>query len=240
MNVKPGVALIVGVLSLGAAAKENREPPPRQFMGLPLLFVEEFEKPSPERWAPTDPSAWSFIRDGNRSVYALFKRSDYKPKVRSPEGISVLKDVAVSDFVLDLWLRSTVKDCPHRDMCVFFGYQDPTHFYYVHFGLRADAASNTIHIVNAKPRASIARTRTKGTPWTEGYHHVRIVRKVESGTIEAYFDDMTRPAMTAVDKTFRWGGVGVGSFDDTGNVDCIRLWGKRVRLPAATTRSAGR
>ena len=33
--------------------------------------------------------------------------------------------------------------------------------------------------------------------------------------------------MTAQDKTFLHGKVGFGSFDDTGNVDNIVLWGKK-------------
>ena len=32
----------------------------------------------------------------------------------------------------------------------------------------------------------------------------------------------------AEDKHFAWGQVGIGSFDDTGNFDDVRLWG---RLP---------
>jgi hypothetical protein len=39
---------------------------------------------------------------------------------------------------------------------------------------------------------------------------------------------MKTPAQTATDKTFAWGRIGVGSFDDTGNWDDIRLYGRRV------------
>jgi hypothetical protein len=51
---------------------------------------------------------------------------------------------------------------------------------------------------------------------------------VESGEIAVFFDDMTAPVMTAVDKTFVWGEVGVGSFDDTGRFDNIVVRGQRV------------
>jgi hypothetical protein len=39
-------------------------------------------------------------------------------------------------------------------------------------------------------------------------------REVESGTIEVFFDDMSKPVMTASDATFEQGRIGVGSFDD--------------------------
>ncbi len=38
--------------------------------------------------------------------------------------------------------------------------------------------------------------------------------------------------MTAVDKTFTWGRVGIGSFDDTGNFDNILVYGNVVKPPA--------
>ena len=38
--------------------------------------------------------------------------------------------------------------------------------------------------------------------------------------------------MTAVDKTFTWGQVGIGSFDDTGNFDDVLVYGTQVARPA--------
>jgi hypothetical protein len=37
---------------------------------------------------------------------------------------------------------------------------------------------------------------------------------------------MKSPAMSAHDQTFGHGRLGVGSFDDTGMFDEIRIWGK--------------
>jgi len=51
----------------------------------------------------------------------------------------------------------------------------------------------------------------------------------ETGEIKAYLDDMTTPILTANDKTLSHGFVGVGSFDDTGSFDDIKLWGKIFR-----------
>ena len=54
-------------------------------------------------------------------------------------------------------------------------------------------------------------------------------RQVASGETQVYFDDLKTPAMTASDKTFDWGEVGIGSFDDTGRFDKLELRG----VPAA-------
>jgi hypothetical protein len=125
-------------------------------------------------------------------------------------------------------VQSTGKDVPHRDMCLFFGYQDSAHFYYIHIARSADDHANQIFIVNDAPRKKISATSTAGTKWTDGWHDVKIVRRTGDGAIEVYFDDMKRPIMTAQDKTFTWGRVGLGSFDDTGNWDNVRLRGMIV------------
>ena len=39
---------------------------------------------------------------------------------------------------------------------------------------------------------------------------------------------MTKPIMMAEDKTFGAGHIGFGSFDDTGKIDNIRIWGPAV------------
>jgi len=219
------IAIVLFVVVPGCSLTTGEAP--GEYMGLPLLLDEGFGTLVPDRWAPTDPAAWKLTTDGERGVYALFARSQYKPPVRSPENIAILDGVCVSDLVLDVWVRSTKHSGAHRDICVFFDYKNPQRFYYVHLGAKSDGSSNTIHIVNDKPRTPIVKTRTDGTPWTDDYHHARVVRKVKSGLIEVYFDDMDKPHMTAEDTTFGCGRIGIGSFDDTGNFDRVTLWGHK-------------
>ena len=192
---------------------------------LPVVTTENFNKGA-ANWEPKDPSAWKMVKQGDNSFYSMFKDSSYKPEVRSPVNFALLKEVTVSDFVLDVDMRSTQEVYGHQDLCLFFGYQDPSHFYYVHLGREADAHANSIFLVNGEPRVSIAQKRTDGTAWTKDWHHVRIKRDTSKGTIEVYFDDMKKPVMTTVDKHFLHGRIGIGSFDDTGDFDNLNLRGK--------------
>lgn len=194
---------------------------------LPLLIHEDFEKGA-DRWEPSDPNAWKIISTKDGKVYSQFQASKFNPPHRSPFNIALLKDINVSDFVLDARVQSTVKDYPHRDMCLVFGYQDPAHFYYVHLGKKTDDHANQIFIVNNAPRTKISTKTTPGTDWDDNWHNVRIIRRVADGTIEIYFDDMRSPIMTASDKTFGWGRIGIGTFDDTGNYDDVKLRGTKV------------
>ena len=197
----------------------------------PLLLKEDFSRGF-SSWKTTDDSAWRVreIEASNNRVLELYGKSKYKPPHRSPVNMAILKYHTVGDFVLTAKVQATKESYGHRDMCLFFGYQDPAHFYYVHLGQKTDDHANQIFIVNDAPRIKISEKTTAGTPWKDGaWHDVKIVREVESGLIEVYFDDMKTPVMSAHDKTFDWGKIGLGSFDDTGLWDDVELRGVEVK-----------
>jgi hypothetical protein len=223
--------VIAGAWSLREGTGSTLEAPADE--GGPPLFHDDFERGEAGNWEFTDRAAWRIATVGEKKnrVLEQFQASKYEPPVRSPLNIALAPGVDVADFTLDVKVRSTARDYGHRDLCLFLGYQDPSHFYYVHLGKAADEHANSIFLVDGKPRVSIAESRTPGTNWTDGWHHVRLLRQVESGTILVYFDDMERPAMTAHDRTFAHGKVGVGSFDDTGMFDDFTLRGERFSAP---------
>jgi hypothetical protein len=197
------------------------------------VVKEDFEK-GMERWRTTDPDpkdgVWEVVelKDGGKTNHAMRVKgiSKYQPPHRSPHSIALLKDAKVGDFELTARVQNTNKSAGgHRDLCIFWGYQDPSHFYYVHFGAQADPHACQIFIVNEAPRTMITEKQAKGTPWTDGWHKVKVVRRLKDGTMEVYFDDMKTPLMTARDKTFGAGLVGIGTFDDHGNFDDIEVRG---------------
>ncbi|MBX9789486.1 MAG: hypothetical protein K2Y37_11275 [Pirellulales bacterium] len=197
---------------------------------LPLVFRDDFARGA-DHWQPTDAAAWQVVDADGVRAYALSKQSAYKPPHRSPVNISLVRDVYVDDFTLTVRVRSTSRDYGHRDLCLFFGYQGPARFYYVHFGKQTDDHANQIFIVNDAPRTKISTETTPGTPWDDRWHELRIVRRASDGQIDVFFDDPKKPVMRAVDKTFRWGRIGVGSFDDTGEFADVRLYGRKVKPP---------
>jgi len=219
---------------------------------LPLLVRDDLEQ-GMARWQTTDPEAASSVwkieslRQGTEinRVLRVTGPSDYEPPFRSPHSIALLKDATVGDFELSVRLQNTNPGAgAHRDLCLFWGYQDPSHFYYVHLGAEPDPHSCQIFVVDEAPRLKITRQESSGTRWTSDWHRVKIVRRVADGAMEVYFDDMTQPCMTARDSRFGWGRVGLGTFDDSGNFDEVQLHGALVsppanrRLPVAVRESA--
>lgn len=222
-GMQAALAATACATALGAgAAPASADEPPVAVRTTP--FRDDFERDAATGWTFTDPAAWRIARteDGGR-VLELFGASQYEPKVRSPLNIALIEGEEFGAFDLRARVRSTVKDYGHRDLCLIFGYVDPAHFYYVHMAKAADPHAHSVFLVNDAPRLSIAETRTKGVDWTDGWHEVRLVREPDSGLVEFYFDDLEKPIMTAHDKTFAKGRIGLGSFDDKGMFDDLTI-----------------
>lgn len=192
---------------------------------LKLVFQEDFEN-GVDRWETTDAKSWHNDKSGDSKVFGLNKRtSDYKPKYRSPLNIALIKEVELEDFVLMFDVKSTKDTGNHRDCCIFFGYQDASNFYYAHLGAKPDPASGQIMIVKNAPRTPLTKNE-KQVGWTGKWQKVKVTRDSNSGQIHIYFDDMKKPQMSVVDKTFGKGRIGIGSFDDMNDFDNVRLYGK--------------
>ena len=198
---------------------------------LPAVYSDDFSGGS-ENWTPTDSKAWKISEVDGNQVFENLGGSKYEAPYRSPHNIALLNNHIVGDFVLTARVQSKQEPRAHRDMCLFFGYQDPANFYYVHLGQKTDPHANQIFLMNEAPRVAISEKASDGTPWkSDTWHEVKIVRTVATGLIEIYFDDMETPTHVAHDKTFAWGQIGIGTFDDMGLWDDVELRGTKVEPP---------
>ena len=189
------------------------------------VFAEDFEN-GLAAWEILDPKTWRLKKaDGNTTLEITARKSEYKPPVRSPWHVALVKGVEIGDFDLTFRVRSTKDTGDHRDCCVFFGYQDDQHFYYVHLGAKPDPHSGQIMTVKEAPRLALTKNE-KPTPWDDKWHTVKLERRLGDGTINVYFDDMDTPHMSVKDTTFGVGRIGIGSFDDLNEFDDIKLMKK--------------
>lgn len=218
-------------VALAGMAADSPVPP-----GSKLLYQQDFQSAGAiNDFVMTDPGAWKIDSTNNTRALALAKQSQYKPPVRSPVNIALIADKVFTDFVLEADLCQTGREYGHRDMCLFYGVQSPTSFYYTHIATAADPNAHNIFVVTNAPRKNIALETTKGVNWgLNVWHKVRIERDTKSGTIRVFFDDLSKPIMVAQDTNFASGYIGFGSFDDTGMIDNVRIWG-----PSVTTKKTG-
>ncbi|MDZ7262479.1 MAG: exo-alpha-sialidase [candidate division KSB1 bacterium] len=196
---------------------------------LRLLFSDDFEDGKAEGWQPNIPEHWQVAQEEGSMVYQLIAPGQ-EGAVRAPTSWSVIKDFDVTNFVFTVRAKCYADTAiKNRDVAIFFHYQDATHFYYVHFSANSDQVHNIIGLVNGRDRVKINQEppgQSLPRLVDQKFHHFKVSYDARTGQIKAYLDDMTNPILTAQDTTLTHGLVGVGSFDDTGSFDDIKLWGE--------------
>ena len=197
---------------------------------LPLLAGYDFKDGQAEGWKSNIPENWRVIEIDGSMAYELVAPGVHG-EIRAPTSWSLLLEHDLTSFEFEGRMKCKAEASnPHRDMCVIFHFQDPTHFYYVHFSASSDGLHNIIGLVNGADRVKINSEppgesvfRLTDMEW----HRFKVSYDAETGNIKAFLDDMDIPILTAVDKTLAHGFVGVGSFDDTGYFDDITLKGMK-------------
>lgn len=207
---------------------EKEEPEKPKFK---TLYMNDFsEEEAIEDFVFTDKNAWRWAEVEGKNSLELHGRSKYSPPHRSPYNIALIGGKTFGDFDLELDMMQTGKEYGHRDLCIFFGFEDPANFYYVHIATKADAHAHSVFLVDDAARKSICDDRTEGADWgSKEWKKVRIERRIKEGTIKVFFDDMKKPIMVTKDTTHGQGMIGLGSFDDTGAVKLIKVMGTEVK-----------
>jgi hypothetical protein len=191
-------------------------------------YKQDFEKKDVlKKFRFTQPDKW-ILSEGNKGMALEFTGiSDYQPPFRSPHTIGLINDLTFGSFVLEADLLQTGKEYGHRDMCIIFGFQDPSHFYYSHIASKMDDNAHQIMIVNNAPRTKISSFTTQGVEWGDKvWHKVKVERNIETGSIKIFYDGAL--IEEATDKTFGKGFIGFGSFDDSGKIDNVMIWSAKT------------
>jgi hypothetical protein len=175
---------------------------------------------------------WDLDGNGTWAVHgpvlALEKEGVPAGKIRRPAALAILKSDPLTDLTYRLELRSTAPvDLAVRDVQLIVGYQSPSQFYYVHLSAKTDGVHNGIFIVNNADRRRIDEPTSTPRLTDQAWHTARLERNVATGRIAVFFDDHAEPILSATDKTFEWGRVGLGSFDETGEFRNIEVTGTR-------------
>jgi hypothetical protein len=207
--------LILGLAATGLAVSRSAGP-----AGQSIQFRENFEGGEVAAWEFPYPEDWEIRAEGNnRFLHMLRSREPGVP--RRPLQFARLKKAHVGSFVFETRLRRE-----GRSMIVVFNYVDTLHFYYAHFSRdrgTEQPVHNGVFIVNGEPRQRLTGTDAPPALPDREWHKIRIARDAASGAIEVFVDDQKEPLFSVVDRTFTCGQIGIGSFDETGDFDDIRL-----------------
>ena len=113
----------------------------------------------------TDATKWRVRASGHGPALELVGKSDYRPPHRSPLSIALIEGLEVRDFDLDVDLLQTGRNYGHRDLCLFFGVQSKSRFYYTHLATSPDANAHNVFLVNDAPRANLIPPLARGVDW---------------------------------------------------------------------------
>jgi hypothetical protein len=161
------------------------------FFSAPLALSSETILPleSAANWSFGDDKPWKWEGTGEAPILRLTKQSDFKPKVRSPFNLAWFERKEWGSFALTAEVRLDLFNQGNNDVCIAFGKETETRFYYAHLGENADKVHLHLHLVHDANRTPITEKRAKTLPWQEKkWHSVKLERSVEDGTIRVWFD----------------------------------------------------
>jgi hypothetical protein len=213
-RVFAGLALSVAALSVVITGIEAR-PAPKT-----INFHDNFSSGKLDNWQFPFAEDWVVKEEGPLHYLHMLRSRD--PLVpRRPQQFARVKGVTVGSFTLETRVRRE-----GSSMMIAFNYVDTLHFYYTHLsvdpGTEVDV-HNGIFLVDGAPRRRIAGLEAAPVLPDKNWHKVRVERDVNSGWIKVFVDDEPQPRFSVVDKTFKCGQVGLGSFDETGDYTDVHL-----------------
>lgn len=159
-------------------------------------------------------SHWKSGEVKGRTCLILDKTGEQRPPVRRPGEYALLqRELPVGVFTIEA-VTLEPAETVHRDICLIFGYQDDTHFYYAHISSSSDNKfHNIIMRVDGDSRTRINLEIDPEPRLTDDWISIR-VQHATNGDIKVYAGDLKTPLMTAKDTTYPIGKIGFGAFDD--------------------------
>lgn len=186
-------------------------------------FHDDFSSGKLDAWQFPFPEDWTVKTEG--PLHFLHMLRNREPLVpRRPQQFARIKGIDVGSFTLEARVRRQ-----GGSMAIAFNYVDNLHFYYTHLSVDPGAkvdVHNGIFLVDGAPRRRIAGIEAAPALPDTSWHKVRVERDVDSGTIKVFVDSDAQPRFSVVDKTFKCGQVGLGSFDETGDYADVKLSSK--------------
>jgi len=183
----------------------------------------DFQNETLSRWILPKPADWVIAHESTNKFLRL-RTAGAIGKPRRPIQYAILKDLCLSDFDLRVKVRRTGKS-----MMIAFGYQDTLHFYYAH--ISSDHGDHAVHNglfkVDGGERFRIAGQGSAPVLPDQAWREVRLLRRVASGEMLLFAGGDPQPRFAHTDTAFRYGRIGLGSFNETGDFDDFRLEGER-------------
>jgi hypothetical protein len=118
----------------------------------------------------------------------------------------------------------------HTSLMIAYVWRHPGHFNCAHLSTdssETQAVHNGIFHVDGGDRVRISPRQGSGAFSEEKWYSVRLVYDGRHGEVTVRADGKTTTPLHAVDRTFKAGGVGIGSFFDLGSFRNVKVVGEK-------------
>ncbi len=172
-------------------------------------------------WTVQRASDWS-VEDG---VLRLLSAADPQPGVpRRPQKFAIADTPPFRRVTIDAEVRRN-----RRSLILVYAWQDESHYNYAHISsdtaVQANVHNGMFHIFGGE-RVRISpldgAASLPGAEWTA----VKLVFDGDAGRCHVEVDGKRNPSLEAVDLSLRFGRVGLGSFNETGDFRKVRITGE--------------
>jgi hypothetical protein len=176
------------------------------------------------RWIVGQASDWS-VENG---ILRLLVPGEPPPGVpRRPQKIALAETPAFRRVTVEAEVRRA-----KRSLVIVYAWQDDSHYNYAHISSDTAAATDVhngmFHIFGGE-RVRMSPLEGEAALPTQEWTPVKLVFDGDSGRCYVEVNGKRNPSLEAVDLSLRYGRVGLGSFNETGDFRGVRITGEYRR-----------
>ena len=176
------------------------------------------------QWSIFNAADWKIGQQGDAQVLQLITPHDVLPGPRRPMQFAVAQTPAFRRVSVEADLKPR-----GRSLMIVFAYRDPAHFDYAHLstdtGIKQPVHNGIFHVFGGERVRISSQAGPAAFAQKDHWYHVLLNWDGESGTVIVAVDGRPVPALHAVDLSLNSGKVGLGSFDETGDFENVKIVG---------------
>ena len=175
------------------------------------------------RWDVQSAGDWAIEKEGGVEILRLRKRGE--PTVpRRPTKFAIADTGPFKKVTVELEMRRQ----GGKSLMIVYGWQDPNHWNYAHVsgdeGKQVNVHNGMFHVFGGE-RVRISSLEGPNSLPTEEWTPVKLVFDGETGRCYVEVKGKRNPSLEAVDLSLRWGKIGLGSFNETGDFRNLKITG---------------
>ncbi len=170
-----------------------------------------------------DASKWIISKNGKTGkTLKCTGPGSYSNPLQGPSVLTILKNIEVGDFVLELDVQQNGKDFGLLDFCILYGIKDANHYNYAQISAKADKDNHNIFTLNGSEPIRIGEKLDQGVLWgVDEWHHVKVERNMTEKSVKVYFNEQL--IIETPNDISDYGFIGFGSTKSALKMDNIKL-----------------